>query len=305
MPVIKLSVAAALITWLVQSGKIDFEALKKINQPLVWLMGCCLFFCTLMINAKRWQWLLRMENVSVSFLESLRLSLIGIFFNFAMPGGVGGDVVKAGYLIKSKSEKKWFIGWSVFVDRVLGLLALFVYSGVAGVLFYKELKGELQYTIYSLSILILMGFVAGISILIFSPKAAIERLFLSHPLLAKTLHPLYFFLRKPKGMIFPFLISFFGQGIMMAIAFLLASFLGLDIPFWVFLLLFPFGFLATVVPISPAGLGVGQAAFYYLFETVVGQGAFGILAISFFQAVQFLVGLLGGILFVLYKKKEE
>ena len=34
----------------------------------------------------------------------------------------------------------------------------------------------------------------------------------------------------------------------------------------VLLLIFPFGFLATVLPISPAGVGVGQMAFYYLFE---------------------------------------
>lgn len=304
MPVIKLTVAAALITWLVQSGKVDFEALKKINQPLVWLLCSALFFCTLMINAKRWQWLLSIENVSMSYLQSLRLSLIGIFFNFVIPGGVGGDVVKAGYLIKEQPEKKWFIGWSVFVDRVLGMLALLVYSGVAGVLFYQELKGEIQYTIYSLSVLILFGFVVGVAILVFSPKAAIEKLLLSHPLLEKTLHPLYFFLRKPKGMVFPFLISFLGQGSIMTISYTLAYFLGLDIPFWVFLLLFPFGFLAMVIPISPAGLGVGQAAFYFLFESVIGQGAFGVLVVSFFQAIQFLIGILGGLLFVLYKKKE-
>lgn len=305
MPVIKLTVAAALITWLVQSGKFDLESLKKINHPLIWLMGCGLFFTTLMVNAKRWQWLLNIENVSVGYLELLKLSLIGIFFNFVMPGGVGGDVIKAGYLIKAKPEKKWFIGWSVFVDRFLGMLALLVYSGIAGVLFYKELKGEIQYTIYSLSILILFGFVVGVGILIFIPKGALEKLLLSHPLLKKTIHPLYFFLKRPKKMILPFLISFLGQGSMIVLSYMLARFLGLDIPVWIFLLLFPFGFLATVVPISPAGLGVGQAAFYFLFEETIGEGEFGVLVVSFFQAVQFLVGLSGGLLFVLYKKKEE
>ncbi len=304
MPVIKLSLAGGLIYWLIQSGRFDLKALNKINSPLVWGSGCLLFLIMVLINSRRWQVLLRFENVSVSFLETVRLSLVGIFFNFFMPGGVGGDVVKAGYLMRDQKQKKWFIGWSILVDRIFGMMALLLYSGITGILFHDELSPLLQASFFTLSVGILTGFAVLLALLILSPKKRIDQLLRSHPLLEKVLHPLFFFFQKPRQMLVPFLLSLCSQGILIGMGGFLIFFLDVNIPVWVLLLVFPFGFLATILPISPAGVGVGQMAFYYLFEKVSGNGEFGVLVITFFQAVQFLVGLLGGLVFVLYKKKE-
>lgn len=304
IPAIKLVIAAALIFWLIQSGRFDLQALKKISSPFIWLYGVVTFIGVVGVNAYRWKLLLQLESVKLSFFQSFRLSLIGIFFNFFMPGGVGGDVVKAGYLMREYNQKKWFIGWSILVDRILGMLSLLLYSAITGLLFYKQLDESLQLSFYSLSLLILLGFVALVAILIFSPKNKINHLLKSHGLAEKVLLPLFYFFQKPKTVILPFMLSLVSQGAVISLGAFLVVFLNMDFPVWMILLVFPFGFLATVLPISPAGVGVGQAAFYYLFEKVAGNGEFGVLTITFFQAVQFLVGILGGLLFVLYKKRE-
>ncbi len=304
-PIFKVSLAGALIIWLVQSGRFDLEELKKISSPFIWLMGVLLFYGVLLINTKRWQILLSFESISVSFSKAFRLSLIGIFFNFFMPGGVGGDVVKAGFLIREVGQKKWFIGWSILVDRIFGLLALMLYSGVSGLLFYDKLPEKLQMSVYTISLLIVLGFVAMVLVLLFSPKSYIEGLLKSHPILEKVLLPLFYFFQRPQKIILPFLLSLMGQGVVIGIGIYIGVVTGVSLPWWQILLIFPFGFLATILPISPAGIGVGQAAFYYLFKEVNGNGEFGVLIITFYQAVQFLVGLLGGLFFVLYKKEEE
>lgn len=305
MPVIKLVVTGGLIFWLIQSGRFDIRALEKINTVFIWAFGVITFTIILAVNVKRWQMLLAIENVNASFRHCFNLSLIGLFFNFFMPGGVGGDVIKGGYLMKDHKDKKWFIGWSILLDRVLGMLALLLYSAIAGLLFYKQVDPKLQLSIYSISLLTLSGLVAMTAILILMPKQRMDRLLRRHPFVEKTLLPLYFFFHRPHNMVLPFLLSLVSQGIVIGMGVCLALFLNVQIPAWVILLIFPFGFLATVLPISPAGIGIGQAAFYYLFKEVTGDGEFGVLSITFFQAVQFLVGLFGGLLFVLYKKSED
>ena len=278
--------------------------LKKVNSLQVWLVGLGFFFVTLCSNAKRWQVLLQFEALDIGFLRSLRLSLIGIFFNFFMPGGVGGDVVKAGYLMRLTKTKRWFIGWSILVDRVFGLIALLIYSGVTGLLFAHELKPELQAGFYTMSVAILIGFAVMFLVLVLSPKDKIDLFLRSHPLLEKVVHPLYFFFHRPQKIIIPLLLSLVSQGFVIAMGVFLVYYTGQNFPFWMVLLIFPFGFLATILPISPAGLGVGQAAFYYLFKMAADNGEFGVLMITFFQAVQFLTGIIGGLIFVLYKKEE-
>ncbi len=305
MPVLKLLVAILLISWLIRSGRFDLLALKKINTPFVWMVGVLIFCAVLISNSLRWMILLRAENVRISFFESLRLSLIGTFFNFFTPGGIGGDVVKAGYLMRSYREKKWFIGWSILVDRILGMLALLLYSAITGLFFYKQLQPDLQTSFYTLSLFILLGFVVLVSILIFSPKQKIAELLRNQPFLEKVFIPLFYFFQKPQNVVLPFVFSLISQGLVISLGIFLVHHLQLELPIWMVLLIFPFGFLATVLPISPAGIGVGQAAFYYLFKRIANNGEFGVLTITFFQAVQFLVGLIGGLLFVLYKKKEE
>lgn len=57
--------------------------------------------------------------------------MVGCFFNYCMLGTTGGDFVKAYYAAKG-SDRKADAVISVVVDRILGLMGLFVVAGVAG-----------------------------------------------------------------------------------------------------------------------------------------------------------------------------
>jgi uncharacterized membrane protein YbhN (UPF0104 family) len=76
-----------------------------------------------------------------------------------------------------------------------------------------------------------------------------------------------------------------------------------QIPLAIYFFAVPVGFMATAIPISPGGVGVGQAAFYFLFNTAYGKTTdVGSATITAFQAVLFCLSLLGAIAYIQMKK---
>lgn len=82
------------------------------------------------LGAVRWRMLLRVQGVHISFLESLRLTYLGWFFNNWMPGSTGGDFVKAYYIARQTHHKAEAVT-VVFVDRFVGLMAVCLMGGAA------------------------------------------------------------------------------------------------------------------------------------------------------------------------------
>ena len=78
----------------------------------------------------RWQWLLRVQGIDLAWPRVFALVFIGVFFNFCIPGGTGGDVVKIFYLLKETPGKRAQALLSVLVDRIIGVISLAVLAGV-------------------------------------------------------------------------------------------------------------------------------------------------------------------------------
>ena len=189
---LKLSMALILIIWLIQSGRFELKTLYKLKSLWIWICGVTLFLGVLAINSRRWQILLKFQGVPISYGRTFCLSLIGLFFNFFIPGGgVGGDLIKAGYLMRDYKTRRWFIGWSILVDRVFGVLALLFYSALTGLFFYDQLESDLQSYFFFLSLGILMVFFVFIILILFIPGTKVDRFLRSHSITEK--HCFHFF----------------------------------------------------------------------------------------------------------------
>jgi uncharacterized protein (TIRG00374 family) len=95
-------------------------------EPDWLLIGFLLYGLGIALACWRWGRLLEVLEVQVPMLLLLRLGLIGIAFSFALPGAVSGDVVKAGYVAAYAADRQVEAALSVIVDRLLGLLGLFL-----------------------------------------------------------------------------------------------------------------------------------------------------------------------------------
>ena len=79
----------------------------------------------------RWYRLVRVIEPKFTLGGSLLLGFIGNVFNLVIPGAVGGDFIKAAYLVRMDINRTQAVA-SMVIDRIVGLLGLFILAGVAG-----------------------------------------------------------------------------------------------------------------------------------------------------------------------------
>jgi uncharacterized protein (TIRG00374 family) len=79
----------------------------------------------------RWYVLVRAQKLPFTLPDALRLGLVGFFFNSLLPGGVGGDLVKAAFLAKEQSRRTVAVA-TILIDRVMGLAGVLLLAALAG-----------------------------------------------------------------------------------------------------------------------------------------------------------------------------
>ena len=82
----------------------------------------------ILIGGLRWRQVLRAQGLDLPLVAVIRISLVAQFFNAFLLGTAGGDVVKAWYAARSVPEKKPEAALTVFADRLLGMVALLLFS---------------------------------------------------------------------------------------------------------------------------------------------------------------------------------
>ena len=164
---LKLILAGILICWVVRG--IDFTHLNQAASCRVMaftILAGIAIGAQLILCAVRWQMLLRIQQIEIPFLRALSLSMQGTFFSLCMPGGaVGGDVIKAAFLLRETQKGKKLHGvTSIFIDRVIGMLALFFLVAAAVSFAMKRVLAfppEVKYPVIILYLLCLAGLAAG------------------------------------------------------------------------------------------------------------------------------------------------
>lgn len=108
------------------------EMAHALGQANRWwlLAGIAAYGVVEICSGIRWQLLLRVQGIVLSWGRVFMLLIIGVFFNFIIPGGTGGDVVKVFYLLKETPGQRSRALLSVLVDRLIGLFALIAMAGV-------------------------------------------------------------------------------------------------------------------------------------------------------------------------------
>jgi len=101
------------------------------DADFTWLfLGFLVYGAVELVAGWRWQILLRVQGIQLGWIRLLGLLLIGVFFNFFIPGGTGGDIIKTFYLLKETPGKRTVALLSVLVDRLIGLIALVLFAGI-------------------------------------------------------------------------------------------------------------------------------------------------------------------------------
>ncbi|MFO7822278.1 MAG: lysylphosphatidylglycerol synthase transmembrane domain-containing protein [Lentisphaeria bacterium] len=140
------------------------EQIKAAAIPLLF-WALVLYGIVLAVGSLRWQILLHAQRIDIGYFNTLRLTLIGFFFNLAVPGAVGGDVVKIGYTMRHAPEQKTAAFFSIVTDRIMGILGLFIVAGFAVLLNLRTILklGETSPFLQAGAILVGLGSFAGVA----------------------------------------------------------------------------------------------------------------------------------------------
>ncbi|MEY8760439.1 lysylphosphatidylglycerol synthase transmembrane domain-containing protein [Chryseobacterium tongliaoense] len=125
--ILKIFVSIVLLYFVFR--KIPLQDVAKIWSTLnVWyaIPAAVFFLASQVLSTKRLEFYLRANDFNLNFKSNLELYFLGMFYNFFIPGGIGGDAYKI-YILNKK------LGWSlkkltsaIFNDRLSGLLAISV-----------------------------------------------------------------------------------------------------------------------------------------------------------------------------------
>jgi glycosyltransferase 2 family protein len=298
----KVVLAALLITFLLRSGSLDFNQLKVFGRrPLLMLANVGLSALGILVGALRWSLLLRLANVRIPLRRAIQLQMTALFFNTAIPGGVGGDLVKSGYAAReAEPGKRAIVFLVVLVERMLGLAGLVIVAGIVILLRGPVLWNDPQLRPVALTVAALAGLtVAGplaFVVVLHTSGARLERWTSGPSRIAKLASRLVAAARlvssRPKYLATALGLSMVLHAVSMGFFTALASAItAQDVPYSAIASVFPIGILTVLVPISPGGIGVGHVAFDKLFAIIGLSG--GANVFNCYIVGQMSLGLLG------------
>ena len=305
---LKLSLAAGLIYWLIHTEKITAEPFMMLLAT-PWLIPFIfvITFLSILINNYRWLLLLQGQGIETTMGQTLPLSFIGLFFNLAMPGSVGGDVMKAYYIAQDQPGTKLRAATSVLMDRVVGMYAMGLIAVVAVLCNWSAIMSApnlsaLALFIFAMAIGFTLFFMLGFSNRIRGHKLT-HKFLQSIPagqLVERVYDAVHDFRNGKRQFAWGIVLSILVQSINIVCFYVISVTLHFNVSLVSFFFIVPLGLIAIAVPISPAGIGVGQAVFLALFTWYQGtSNNLGPTLITISQVAQAVLGLIGAVFYFL------
>jgi glycosyltransferase 2 family protein len=319
---LKTAFVAGLLYFLSRKGFLSLEATRRALTQWEYVVPAFTGLAvTTFLGVVRWKWLLGAQGVHLSWRRVLQIAFVGNFFNIALPGAVSGDLVKAIYVGHEAPDKRGRAFGSILFDRVAGLSALCLVS--AGALAYSRvfglghevsdgvantLRSEIQLFVVAAAAVTVAGYayLFGVRehhdpvLRLFKrlegrfPRAgSLTRIYEglreyhAHPLIVLRVLLLSILIHLAVGWsCLQFAHALGDTGLVLLEAYILV----------------PLGLLVTAIPILPAGVGTGNAAFGALFSLVGAQrgaDAYSLVALS-----QIFWGAVGGIVYLRFRRHE-
>lgn len=307
---LKLGLAVALLGWLLAKGHLDPDRIgRALKDPKLIALALALGTFNISTSAARWLLLLRSEGIQCSLRLALRLTWIGHFWNMVIPGAVSGDAVKMYYIGRfapGKREEAWT---TVFVDRLIGMAALVSLSTIATAanLDFMLSRPELRNTALTMLavFLTLAGIGLGLALGIGRRTVVFDSLRSRLPFadgLRRGYHALLRLGQRPGTVAIAFAISFFSHASAVVVTLILGIASGEKALGVVqYFVVVPVALFANALPLTPGGIGVGEAVMGNLFSWSGGQEVDGTTIMLLYRMMFYALAGIGAVLYVLHR----
>ncbi len=279
---LRIGLGAAAVYLLIHTGALKPALLGRAmeSHPGFFILALALYALPLEgIAFFRWYWLLRAAKVQISMGLVLRLHLIGLFFSGFLPGGTGGDLVKGFYLLRGRDKTEGATAIkTMVVDRFAGTFGLIWLAAITNLMNHRlwEMSRVLSAQIVTvLGMSLASAILVGIYLSPWKPHwlhASIvpeTRDGAPHLGFWKGLLSSMIAFRDSPGVFWGVIgLSMTVHLCLVGVYALCAQSLEVDLPFRLHAFVAPTLTLLNGIPISPAGLGIGEAGGAFLYKAV-------------------------------------
>lgn len=271
-----------------------------------WLVaGFGLYGVTNVLGMVRWQVLLWASGIRWSPWRTAQLTLIGLFANTFMPGGMGGDLLKAVLAAREVPGQRTTLVMSIVMERVLGFVAMFLVSTTLILTRIGPLTAEpvtrvaviFYFTVFVLMMgVLVLGAVRGAGDWIPLWKRLPVRETLADAGRA------YQFFTRHRGCFWGGLgLSVVAHLALLGACFCVSLALGLELDFWDLSAVMPLVALVVLVVPSVGGLGVRELAFQHFltYMAITKEISIALSLVFFFVTLSW--GALGGLAWLAWR----
>jgi uncharacterized protein (TIRG00374 family) len=266
-----------------------WAAARRIS-PLLWLGAILLFLAGHAAAAAKWRILI---GGGISYRQAFRAHLAGLAANLALPSVAGGDVVRAGLVMKH-AEDKGRLAMGSLADRLIDTLGLVLIALASAWLAWGprlDSGSWVAWLIPGLLLLVAAGFVAALALDRFASRREPSGKLLR--LLTKMVHSAAELARSPGRLALCLAISMAVQCLFVGINIAFAEAAQVEAPTAAWFFAWTTAKLIAIAPISLGGLGVREASMAALLKPF-GADPAEVVAIGLvWQSVLYVSGLIG------------
>jgi len=299
---IKILVSAALLYFSLRKVNLS-ELFSRLNiSSLGWIgLAIAVTFLQIFVGVLRWCQIGPECGAPLTTRQAMRFNVIGQFFNQTLPSSIGGDAVRL-WLVARGGAGWRAATYSIFVDRAIGLIALAIVIVASLPWSYRLIDNP-----EGRSALLLVDFAAlagGVGFLVLGMLRWpwLKRWWATHHVHAcAVIANRVLFSRKhgPKIAVLSILVHV----LTVVIAWCVVQSIAAPVMFGQIFQLVPPVMLITMLPISIAGWGVREATMGLAFGYAGLVSDEGVNISLVFGAVNFLVGVFGGLVWILSPEK--
>ena len=271
--VLRMAIGIALLVWLERSGALNFHAFVRLLRiwPLT-LAAVAILLLDLVLMSIRISLLFHAQNLALSLEDAFHLTLTGFIFSMFLLGTAGGEVARFYYAGRQNQGNRAEIAAALLLDRLIGLLSMILLP-----LLFAPFSLHLIHSLPAVERILFMDALLGLCLLLVLIVAIFFGPFHYRfwPWLKKwpALQNLW---ERATGTLASYrrhraaLLSALILSLLANCAYIVVTGLGLyatsPASFSArVLLVAPVGHLINALPLTPGGLGVGEAAFSALF----------------------------------------
>ncbi|MDZ4656339.1 MAG: lysylphosphatidylglycerol synthase transmembrane domain-containing protein [Bythopirellula sp.] len=312
----KVLLALGIVGYLVVKIQRDAGFSRLVNEPKEWsylAIALAMVLTAFTCSFVRWYLLVRGLGLTFHLRDALRLGSLGFMLNQVMPGSVGGDLFKAAFIAHEQPGRRTEAVASVFIDRFVGVVAMFVVASVAlsfadQTLTRSSLLSGLKVFIWAIAAGGMLGICLLTSRLISGLRA--QRLVTRWPVVGPTLGRLvaglHQFGSRRRYLVAAFVLALTTHCLLVSAFWCVSRGLPITGPtFQQNATIVPLALVAGALPLTPGGLGLTETALAKLYGAIQLNEADGALVALGYRALTYVVAAIGACYYLSAKRRID